>query len=125
MSTEMECTCIFSNVYGLSTTRDYHGGLTEHTLITNLILSYIPLHTFSISGGYFKPPISLIRSIISITKMVSSIGKISLSSFPSPTISQMYKTRLRIARAVASACQCIPLPGISTTCLSGFFPANE
>ena len=70
----------------------HHDGVTVCILITNPIPNEILAYTFSICGGYFNPPISLTRSIISITRIVSAIGNISLSVFPSPR-RQTYPTR--------------------------------
>jgi hypothetical protein len=78
-----------------------HGGVTVCILITNPIPNEIHVYTFSICGGYFNPPISLTRSIISITRIVSAIGNISLSVFPSPT-RHPYPTRTTYGLLVPS-----------------------
>jgi hypothetical protein len=82
-----------------------HAGVTVCILITNTIPNEILIYTFSICGGYFNPPISLTRSIISITRIVSAIGNISLSVFPSPT-SQTYPT----GQLTNCSCRRISLP---------------
>jgi len=75
---------MFRKVFEHSPRGNYHGVERVYNLITNPILNEIRVYTFSICGGYFNPPISLTRSIISITRIVSEIGNISLSVFPSP-----------------------------------------
>src|SRR5277367_324578 len=83
---------MFRKVFEHSPRGNYHGVERVYNLITNPILNEIRVYTFSICGGYFNPPISLTRSIISITRIDSAIGNISLSVFPSPT-RQTYPTR--------------------------------